>query len=117
MGNMSILINQITPVNFSQYMEILKPLMKEKYQNDPVLLQTTEQKLLDVVVIRNDIGEFMWYLYTGILLICIIQYNIASKPCIKDSKTIQANYQKFLDEEEATNREKARGSGVYTIKN
>jgi hypothetical protein len=30
---------------------------------------------------------------------------------------MQANYQKFLADQEATNKEKARGQGVYTIKN
>jgi len=115
-GNMSILINQIVPSNFLQYMEMLKPLMKPQYQSDPALLNAVEQKLLDVVVTRDNIGEAFWYIYTAILLISIVQYNIASRPCIKDTATIQANYQKFLDEQEATNKEKALGQGVYTIK-
>ena len=116
-GNMSILINQIVPSNFLQYMEMLKPLMKPKYNSDPVSLKNKEQQLLDVVVTRDNIGEAFWYIYTAILLISIIQYNIASRPCVKDSAAMQANYQKFLADQEATNKEKARGQGVYTIKN
>lgn len=116
-GNMSILINQIVPSNFLQYMEMLKPLMKPKYNSDPVSLKNKEQELLDVVVTRDNIGEAFWYIYTAILLISIIQYNIASRPCVKDSAAMQANYQKFLADQEATNKEKARGQGVYTIKN
>jgi len=115
-GNMSILINQIVPGNFMQYMEILKPLMKPKYESNPGLLKTKEQTLLDIVVTRDNIGEAFWYVYTGILLISIIQYNIAARPCVKDPATIKANYQKFLDEQEAINKEKSRGQGVYTIK-
>lgn len=116
-GNMSILINQIVPSNFLQYMEMLKPLMKPKYESDPVSLKNKEQELLDVVVSRDNIGEAFWYIYTAILLISVIQYNIVSRPCVKDSATMQANYQKFLADQEATNKEKARGQGVYTIKN
>lgn len=116
-GNMSILINQIVPSNFLQYMEMLKPLMKPKYNSDPVSLKNKEQELLNVVVTRDNIGEAFWYIYTAILLISIIQYNIASRPCVKDTATMQANYQKFLADQEATNKEKARGQGVYTIKN
>jgi hypothetical protein len=116
-GNMSIIINQIVPGNFIQYMEILKPLMKEKYETNPALLKTKEQELLELVVSRDNIGEAFWYIYTAILLISITQYNIASRPCIKDPATMQANYQKFLADQEATNKEKARGQGVYTIKN
>jgi len=116
-GNMSILINQIVPSNFLQYMEMLKPLMKPKYNSDPVSLKNKEQELLDVVVTRDNIGEAFWYIYTAILLISIIQYNIASRPCVKDPAAMQANYQKFLADQEATNKEKALGQGVYTIKN
>jgi hypothetical protein len=116
-GNMSILINQIVPSNFLQYMDMLKPLMKPKYEGDPVLLKNKEQELLDVVVTRDNIGEAFWYIYTAILLISIIQYNIASRPCVKDPATMQANYQKFLADQEITNKEKAQGQGVYTIKN
>jgi hypothetical protein len=116
-GNMSILINQIVPSNFLQYMEMLNPLMKPKYKSDPVSLKNKEQELLDVVVTRDNIGEAFWYIYTAILLISIIQYNIASRPCVKDPAAMQANYQKFLADQEATNKEKARGQGVYTIKN
>ena len=52
-GNMSILINQIVPSNFLQYMEMLKPLMKPKYNSDPVSLKNKEQELLNVVVTRR----------------------------------------------------------------
>jgi hypothetical protein len=91
--------------------------MKPKYNSDPVSLKNKEQELLDVVVTRDNIGEAFWYIYTAILLISIIQYNIASRPCVKDPAAMQANYQKFLADQEATNKEKARGQGVYTIKN
>lgn len=115
-GNMSILINQIVPSNFIKYMEMLKPLLKPKYEANPGLLESKEQELLEVVVARDNIGEAFWYIYTAILLISIIQYNIASRPCIKDPATIKANYDKFIAEQEATNKEKAKGQGVYTIK-
>ncbi len=116
-GNMSILINQIVPSNFLQYMELLKPLMKPKYELDSALLLTKEQELLDVVTTRDNIGEAFWYTYTAILLISITQYNIASRPCTQDSATMKAKHKKFLDEQEIINKEKARGVGVYTITN
>jgi len=116
-GNMSILINQIVPSNFLQYMEMLKPLMKPQYQNNSELLKEAETKLLEVVITRDNIGEAFWYVYAAILIISIVQYNIVSRPCIKDSATMEANYKKFLADQEITNKEKARGQGVYTIKN
>lgn len=116
-GNMSILINQIVPSNFLNYMDMLKPLMKPKYENDPSMLKAKEQELLDVVVTRDNIGEAFWYVYTAILLISIIQYNIASRPCVKDSAAMKANYQKYLSDQEAANKKAALSQGVYTIKN
>jgi hypothetical protein len=116
-GNMSILINQIVPSNFLKYMEILKPIMKPKYVNDQALFKLKEQELLSLVSTRDNIGEAFWYIYAGLLLIAITQYNIASRPCVKDIATIQANYKKFLNDQDEINAEKARGQGVYTIKN
>jgi len=116
-GNMSILINQIVPSNFLQYMEVLKPLIKPKYELNPTLLLAKEQELLDVVSTRDNIGEAFWYTYTAILLISVTQYNILSRPCAQDSATMQAKHQKFLNEQDAINKEKAQGGGVYTIKN
>ena len=116
-GNMSILINQIVPSNFLTYMEILKPIMKPKYVNDQTLFKLKEQELLGLVLTRDNVGEAFWYTYTGLLLIAITQYNIASRPCVKDIATIQENYKKFLKDQDEINAEKARGQGVYTIKN
>ena len=116
-GNMSILINQIVPSNFLKYMEILKPIMKPKYVNDQTLFKLKEQELLSLVSTRDNVGEAFWYMYAGLLLIAITQYNIVSRPCVKDIATIQANYKNFLKEQDEINSEKARGKGVYTIKN
>lgn len=116
-GNMSILINQIVPNNFLKYMEILKPITKPEYVNDQALFKIKEQELLGLVSTRDNIGEAFWYMYTGFLLIAITQYNIASRPCVNDIATIQANYTKFLKEQDVINEEKAKGKGVYTIKN
>jgi hypothetical protein len=42
-GNMSILINQIVPGNFLKYWNILTPLMKPKYENEPDLLKEKQK--------------------------------------------------------------------------
>jgi len=114
-GNMSILINQIVPGNFLQYIGVLKPLMKPEYQNNPTLLLEKEEELLQVVSTRDNIGEAFWYVYTGILLISITQYNIYMRPCTKDKALNEANYKKFLDDQEETNQELAKGQGAYEI--
>ena len=112
-GNMSILINQIVPGNFVEYWSMLTPLMKEEYQkNEPLDLK---QQLLNTVVLRDNIGEAMWYVYTAILLISITQYNIMKRGCVADLTTMKANHDQYLQQEEAvqTANQKAT-STVYT---
>jgi hypothetical protein len=124
-GNMSILINQIVPENFNKiWTSILTPLMKEQYQptinngvptENPAALGL-KQKLLNIVILRDNIGEGMWFLYTAILLTSIVQYKITSRGCVQDLKDIQLNQQNYLKElgvKTAAN-EKAKDM-VYTL--
>jgi hypothetical protein len=73
-------------------------------------------ELLKLVVSRDNTGEFMWYLYTGILVISIIQYYILSRGCISNAATMEKNYQKFLENEDAIQAQKDAGQNTtYTI--
>lgn len=112
-GNMSILINQIIPSNFDEYWEMLKPLMKPEYQaGDPVM----KQKLLDLVVRRDNVGEAMWFLYTAVLLISIIQFNLSSKGCVKDLAAMQKSQEDFLKKEaEMKSKQETAQSVVYNV--
>jgi len=115
-GNNSILINQIVPSNFLQYWEILTPLMKEKYQTDSSETQKIKDEFFNLVVTRDKVGEAMWYLYTGILLTSIVQLKITSRGCISNPKTMEQNYQKFLEAEEKNKAQQAKiQETTYTI--
>jgi hypothetical protein len=112
-GNMSILINQIVPSNFIEYWAMLLPLMKEQYQNGAPEMK---QQLLDAVVMRDNIGEALWYVYTAVLLISITQYNIMSRPCNKDLASMQASQEQYLKTEASINEKTAKqNSTVYTM--
>jgi hypothetical protein len=111
-GNMSILINQIVPSNFSEYWAMLVPLMKQQYQAGAPEIK---QQLLDVVITRDNIGEALWYIYTAILLISITQYNIMSRPCNKDLASMLQGQEEYLKTENKMNAEtKKANSTVYT---
>lgn len=114
-GNTSILINQIVPSNFDQYWSILKPLMKEKYQIDSPESIKIKNDLFELVVTRDNVGEAMWYIYTGILLTSIVQLKITTRGCTSNPKTMEANYQKFLDQEQKVKEEKTKTETSYTI--
>jgi hypothetical protein len=122
---MSILINQIVPENFNKiWTSILTPLMKDQYQptmsngvptENPSALGL-KQKLLDVVVLRDNIGEGMWFLYTAILLTSIVQYKITSRGCVQNLEDIQQNQQDYLKQQEVKTAANAKAKDmVYTM--
>ena len=124
-GNMSILINQIVPDNFNKiWTSILTPLMKDQYQptmNNGVVTENTnalglKQKLLDVVILRDNIGEGMWFLYTAILLTSIVQYKITSRGCVQNLQDIQQNQQNYLKQQAVKTAANTKAKDmVYTL--
>jgi len=118
-GNTSILINQIVPDNFQDYWKILNPLKKTQYRDDnSEETKEIKKKLFELVVTRDNIGESLWYIYTGILLTSIVQLKITTRGCNTDTATMEKNYQEFLDkEEEAKAKQDEIDSTVYTITN
>lgn len=116
-GNMSVLINQIVPSNFDQYWGILKPLMKDKYQIDSPETNKIKNDLFELVITRDNVGEAMWYIYTGLLLTSIVQLKITSRGCSSNPKTMEANYQKFLEQEQKAKEKQQSAQTTYTITN
>jgi hypothetical protein len=98
-GNMSILINQIVPSNFNQYWDILRPLMKDQYQNDSPEVLIKKQQLLDTVVARDNIGEGFWYSYTALFIIAVSNYYMSSRGCVKNPKKLNESYNEFLNKD------------------
>lgn len=116
-GNSSILINQIVPVNFDKYWNVLKPLMKDKYQNmsSPETIDI-KNKLFELVVSRDNVGEAMWFLYTGLLVTSLVQLNISNRGCVSSPAAMEKKYQDFLNEEEQAKQQREQSTNqVYTI--
>lgn len=114
-GNTSIIINQMVPNNFDQYWSILKPLMKDKYKNGGPEADKMQQDLFEVVLTRDNVGEAMWYIYTGLLLTSIVQLKITTRGCVSNPKTMEANYQQFLQKEQTAKEQQQNAATTYTI--
>ena len=115
-GNTSILINQIVPDNFSKYWEVLKPIMKPKYQNDNSDTLDLKNQLFELVVTRDNVGEAMWYLYTGFLLVSLVQLKISLRGCKSNTATMTQNYQAYQKEQEALKQQQQVATNTtYTI--
>jgi hypothetical protein len=116
-GNSSILINQIVPQNFNEYWNILTPLMKPQFRNNssPETLKL-KKELFDVATTRDNIGEALWYIYTGVLITSLVQLKIASRPCSRTNETMKKNYEKYVKtQEEVAAKKKSTESQIYTI--
>ena len=117
-GNSAILINQMVPTNFVDYWNTLQPLMKEKYQTDTNMLDKKRDELFELVVAKDNVGEAMWYIYTGLLITSITQMKISTRPCNTNSQQIAKNYQKYLETQSKANKKQEQAtSTVYTITN
>jgi hypothetical protein len=114
-GNNSILINQMVPSNFNDYWSILRPLMKDKYQTDNSETDQMKNQLFDLVVTRDNVGEALWYIYTGLLLTSLVQLKITTRGCLSNPKTMEANYKKFLDEEEKQKTKQKKSDKEYIL--
>ena len=111
-GNKSILINQINPDNFLELWNTLKPLMLPgSFEN--IELKT---QLLDLVVLKDNIGEAFWYVYTAILISSIVYYNLATRGCVKNISQIKADHDAYIKkQEEATKKEELNNSTTYVM--
>ncbi len=115
-GNASVLINQLTPSNFEMYWNLLRPLMKPQYQEHlNTQVQPLKQELFDITVQRDLVGEIMWYVYTGFIVASLVQLKIATRGCNNNPKTMEANYKKFLEEEERAKQERDNAQQTYTL--
>jgi len=115
-GNTSVLINQIVPSNFQSYWNILTPLLKPKYQTENPDTAKIRNELFEIVVTRDNVGESMWYMYTGLLLTSLVQLKMTTRGCVSNPKTMEENYQKFKDSEQKAKDQKALATGTtYTI--
>jgi hypothetical protein len=117
-GNTSILINQIVPSNFVEYWNILRPLMKPQYQADSPQTDEKRNELFELVVTRDNVGEAMWYIYTGFLITSIVQLKIATRGCITNPTQMAKNYQKYVTQQDAAKKQQEQAtSAVYTLTN
>ena len=117
-GNTSVLINQLVPNNFAKYWKVLDPLMKPQYRDNSLEGIGIRDELFKITVTRDNFGEAMWYVYTGILICSLVQMQIANRGCETNLVAMEDNYQKYKQQEQAELAAKAKLNQTdYTITN
>jgi len=112
-GNKSIIINKMTPYNYLEIWNMLVPLMRNK-GNIPDLPDIQNQ-LYNLVVLKDNIGESVWYIYTAILVTSLISYNLSTKPCKKSLDQIKADHDKYLEDEKKLEEQKTLNNSTPMV--
>ena len=90
--------------------------MKDKYQINSSLSEDIKNKMFDLVVTRDNVGEAMWFIYTGILLTAIVQMKLTARGCSNNATTMEKNYQAFLEQEKTSqSKQDLSTSSTYTL--
>jgi len=112
-GNPSFLINSVVPRNFADFWSTIDPLIKPSTLPDE--REEMRKQLFGLSYKRDNIGEFTWYVYTGILIASIVQMKLARRGCISDQATMEKKHQKYLEEEAKAKEAKDKAnSQTYT---
>ena len=110
-GNKSIIINQMSTDNFLQIWETLKPLMTSgSYENMEI-----KQKLLDLVMLKDNIGEAFWYVYTSILISSIVYYNLATRGCVKSVEQIKIDHDAYLQKQDEIKKQDELNNSIKYV--
>lgn len=117
-GKPEIFINILTPFNFNAYFGEIETHFKQNNTADQLKHETIKNikdNLFKLIVNKDNIGEVMWIIYTGILLIYIVQYYITSKSCSNDKSTLQYNYKKYVENKEETQNKQDAQTTTYSV--
>ena len=75
-----------------------------------------KQKLLDLVSLKENIGEAFWYIYTAILISSIVYYNLATRGCVKSISQIKADHDEYIKQQEENDKQQQlNNSTTYVV--
>lgn len=95
----SILINEMNPLNYDKMFESLKILFNPNVVNNGNI-DDYKEKLRKLVYLKDDIGEFFWYLYTAVFLVSLVSYNTSARGCSQSLSSMQDSYDEYTKQAE-----------------
>jgi len=112
----SLLINQITPLNFDKYWNgVLNPLMKQQYKKlGSPENEEMKKKFFAVVLSRDNVGEAFWFSYMAVLLLSLTNFKIMSYQCETDAATMKQTHGEYLEQKAAVENQ-TTSSTVYKV--
>ena len=113
-NNQSILINKMTPDNFADFWSTMRPLMKPTIRSTASIENDYKTQMLNLVVLKDNIGEAIWYVYTALLISSIVYYNLANVGCKKSVEQIKASHDEYVQQQEDASQKAALNNAVQT---
>jgi hypothetical protein len=113
-NNQSILINKMTPDNFADFWSTMRPLMKPTIRSTASIENDYKTQMLNLVVLKDNIGEAIWYVYTALLISSIVYYNLANVGCKKSVEQIKASHDEYVQQQEEASQQAALNNAVQT---
>ena len=113
-NNQSILINKMTPDNFADFWSTMRPLMKPTITNTISIENDYKTQMLNLVVLKDNIGEAIWYVYTALLISSIVYYNLANVGCKKSVEQIKASHDEYVQQQQEADQQAALNNAVQT---
>ena len=111
-NNKSILINKMTTDNFADFWNTMTPLMKLDITTNDEKTKYYKTKMLSLVVLKDNIGEAFWYVYTAMLIASVVYYNLANVGCKKSVAQIKAGYDDYIQQQEAIDQKTALNTSI-----
>ena len=106
----SLLINEITVDNFEYFWNSMKGVFKDSvYEND-----TFKNNLYSMVVLKNTVSMFIWYILTGILITSISYNYIINSGCKASAAEMQQRYAEYEQELTEAQTSTVPAKRVYT---
>ena len=106
----SLLINEITVDNFEYFWNSMKGVFKDSvYEND-----TFKNNLYSMVVLKNTVSMFIWYILTGILITSISYNYIINSGCKASAAEMQQRYAEYEQELTEAQSSTVPAKRVYT---
>ena len=86
--------------------------MKPEITNNADMLTDYKSQLLNLVVLKENIGEALWYVYTALLIASIVYYNLANVGCVQSVNQIKASHDEYIKKQEETAKKVALNDSV-----
>jgi hypothetical protein len=88
--------------------------MKPTIRSTASIENDYKTQMLNLVVLKDNIGEAIWYVYTALLISSIVYYNLANVGCKKSVEQIKASHDEYVQQQEEASQQAALNNAVQT---